>query len=379
MATLPTGRNPASTVLDSRTRTLYASNFSDGTVSVFDVTNCNADRASGCGPARATVDAGATPLGLALDPASDAVYVGHDQGEITVIDGATCNRGVTSGCGAVGDVATGAPFPFADPSTRTIYAAGSDSNGSAAALINARTCAHGCTGPFPTAATGNGGFSGGADPATHTVYVANGDDNTVSVLDGARCNATNQSGCGDPAPTIPVGPGAGAGLVVDDALHTLYVIAQAQDLLTVVDTARCRAADTSGCDRAWPTLQTAGSPHWSDIDPRTHTLYVAAFADDALSVLDATACSALRQNGCRHPAAAFDTGVDVGSLTIDRPLHTIYATGRQRAPPHAGRQRALLAEPLRPARRAGARGERPCRHRRRRGHAHDLRDQPRRP
>jgi YVTN family beta-propeller protein len=268
VAALPTGRNPVATVLDARTRTLYATNVADGTVSVFDVTNCNADRSSGCGPARATVDVGEAPLGITLDPVSDAVYVGHDQESIAVIDGTTCNRAVTSGCSTVARASIAVPFPFADPSTRTIYLPG----GSTTALINARTCAHGCTGPFPTTATGNGGYTGGADPATHTVYVANADDNTVSVLDGARCNATNQSGCGDPAPAIPVGPFPASGVVVDDALHTLYVIAQAQDLLSVVDTAHCRAADTSGCDRAWPALQTGGVPVWSDLDPRTHTL-----------------------------------------------------------------------------------------------------------
>src|SRR4051794_223080 len=61
VATLPTGRNPVATVLDARTRTLYATNVADGTVSVFDVTNCNAGRSSGCGPAHATVNVGEAP------------------------------------------------------------------------------------------------------------------------------------------------------------------------------------------------------------------------------------------------------------------------------------------------------------------------------
>src|SRR4051794_30706476 len=169
LATLPAGRTPIATAIDVRTRTLYATNVDDGTVSVFDVASCNADRSSGCGSARATVDVGEAPLGIAIDPASDAVYIGHDQVDLTVLDGTTCNRTVTSGCGALGHVASAAPFPFADPSTRTIYLPG----GSTTTLLDARTCAHGCAGPFATTATGNGGYTGGADPATHTVYVAN--------------------------------------------------------------------------------------------------------------------------------------------------------------------------------------------------------------
>lgn len=34
-----------------------------------------------------------------------------------------------------------------------------------------------------------------ADPATRTVYVANGGGNTVSVINSATCNAANTSGC----------------------------------------------------------------------------------------------------------------------------------------------------------------------------------------
>ena len=326
VATLATGHAPIATALDARTRTLYASNVDDGTVSVFDVANCNAHRTTGCGPARATVNVGGAPLGIVIDPPSDAVYVGTDQDGLAVIDGTACNRTATSGCATVGRVPTGAgsAFPFADPSTRTIYVPGPGPEADTMAIVDARDCAHGCL-AVASAPVGHGGFNGGMDPTTHTVYVANADDNTVSVLDGARCNATNTSGCGQAAPVTSVGPGPEAGLVIDPALHTMYVIAAAQDLMSVVDTAHCRAADTSGCDRTWPTLQTGQSPARADIDPRTHTVYVAAYAQDAVSVLDATSCNALRRDGCRHEAPALDAGASVGNMSIDRRLHTLYA------------------------------------------------------
>ncbi len=145
------------------------------------------------------------------------------------------------------------------------------------------------------------------------------------MIDGARCNASNASGCGGSFPTIPVGPDPNAGLVIDDALHTMYVIAGPQDLVSAVDTTHCRAADTSGCDRTWPTMQTGESPFWSDLDPRTHTLYTANFASGSVSVLDASTCSALRRDGCRHEVPTLDAGAGVANMGIDRELHTIYA------------------------------------------------------
>jgi len=39
-----------------------------------------------------------------------------------------------------------------------------------------------------------------SDPATDTHYVANTIDNTVSVFNGAACDATHSSGCRRPAP-----------------------------------------------------------------------------------------------------------------------------------------------------------------------------------
>jgi DNA-binding beta-propeller fold protein YncE len=164
-----------------------------------------------------------------------------------------------------------------------------------------------------------------ADPATGTVYVSNQADNTVSVIDGARCNGAVTSGCGAAPAVIPVAPEPNSGLVLDQASHTLYVVGSAQDLLSVVDTAQCRASDSSGCDRDWPTLQTGELPYWIDFDQRTRTLYTANFADDDVSVLDAAKCSALRADGCRHEAPVIDSGAEVENLALDRAVHTLYA------------------------------------------------------
>ena len=54
------------------------------------------------------------------------------------------------------------------------------------------------------------------------MYVTSVGDNTVSVFNGATCNAMNTSGCGQTPATVPVGP-VPIGLYDDPANHTIYV------------------------------------------------------------------------------------------------------------------------------------------------------------
>jgi DNA-binding beta-propeller fold protein YncE len=60
------------------------------------------------------------------------------------------------------------------------------------------------------------------DKATDTVYVTNHNDQTVSVINVARCNATRTSGCKARPPTVTVGREP-SWTVVNLALHTVYV------------------------------------------------------------------------------------------------------------------------------------------------------------
>jgi DNA-binding beta-propeller fold protein YncE len=102
---------------------------------------------------------------------------------VSVVDGATCNGMVTSGC---------AQIP-------------------------------------PTVAVGLGPYGVAIDQATEAVVVTNAEyeptslDYTVSIIDGARCNARHRAGCGGPPKTVEVG-GAPAGVAVDDHTDTAYVV-----------------------------------------------------------------------------------------------------------------------------------------------------------
>ena len=99
------------------------------------------------------------------------------------------------------------------------------------------------------AAAGTSPNTAVVDKKTDTIYVTNsvtdGNDGTVSVVNGARCNARVTRGCGTPLATIKVG-----GFVVAAALNpvtrTLYV-ADLKGGVDVIDVAACNTVTTNGC------------------------------------------------------------------------------------------------------------------------------------
>ena len=119
-----------------------------------------------------------------------------------------------------------------DPTTHTVYVTnGNNDNGpphggDTVSVIDTRRCnalhVSGCKGPWPTITVGNAPTNIAVDQATDTVYVDNLNDNTVSVFNGATCNALKRSGCSQAPATVPVGPGP-QGIFVDHANQTVYV------------------------------------------------------------------------------------------------------------------------------------------------------------
>ena len=75
---------------------------------------------------------------------------------------------------------------------------------------------------WPRARVGSSPLAAAVDERTDTVYVVNGNNGTVSVLNGARCNARVTRGCGRPVATVKVGKFPVAA-VVNPATRTLYV------------------------------------------------------------------------------------------------------------------------------------------------------------
>lgn len=124
----------------------------------------------------------------------------------------------------------------------------------AAALVALNAAAARGASSLRTIPVGTGPQGAAANFRTHTLYVPNSGDNTVSVVDIARCGARAASGCAQQAPVIHVGS-LPLGVSVDEASDTVYVANALDNTVTVIDGARCRAGDASGCDSAKGTVR----------------------------------------------------------------------------------------------------------------------------
>ena len=297
----PVGNGPSAVALDAATHTIYVANGSNpsgpnaggDTVSVIDARHCNAQDVSRCIGPWPTITVGDLPSSLAVDQATDTVYVTIDgDNTVAVFDGATCNALNSSGCGQ-------AP-------------------------------AHVRVGPGP--------FGIFADDANHTVYVANpgpGSNDTMSMINTLTCNGSDLAGCrATQPPTVDVGA-APVGVTVDQATHTVYVTTfgtqPAQNGSAVFDADTCNAAVRSGCGTIGRLIGDPNGPTAAGVDPANDTLYTANF-DNTVSVFDLRHCHAGDLAGCASqkpgtvtplPLVGFDSGI---SVAVDVRLHSVYVS-----------------------------------------------------
>jgi YVTN family beta-propeller protein len=290
------GSDAIGVAVNEATDTVYVVNAGEGGNSVVRVINgaaCNAIHTSGCQRAPATVHVGKVPIGVAVDEATDTVYVTNaGSNTISVINGATCNGTDHSGCGQVPATlaANGVAFGLtANEATGTLYAVVA---GDKLAVFNAATCdgtEHSGCGQKP-ATVKVGSFPEGVavDQATDTVYVANNANSdapaSVSVINGATCNGTDHSGCGQAPATAPAGRGA-FGVAVDRAAHKIIVASFADASVTLINGDTCNATNTTGCTRTPAKKPTGSGPFWVAISRPTGTAYVSVANANELAVI----------------------------------------------------------------------------------------------
>jgi DNA-binding beta-propeller fold protein YncE len=94
------------------------------------------------------------------------------------------------------------------------------------------------------AGTGARGIA--VNEATNTVYVANTVENTVSVIDGSTCNARVHTGCGRRAAVAPVGASPRR-IAVDERTNTIYVTNAWANTVTMLNGRKCNGRVHSGC------------------------------------------------------------------------------------------------------------------------------------
>ena len=364
----PAGNGPFSVTVNDATHTLYVTDGNTDTASVFSTATCNSADTAGCKRITATLKTGDGPAGIAIDPGTDTLYVtnagagisgGGDT--VSVINGATCNAGNTSGCGQTPATVTVGHFPFLaafDPANKTVYV--TDALDNAVSMINTRTCHAGHTGGCrqrpPTAPVGNFPVPVVADTRTNTVYVGNNGEPTVTLINGATCNATNTSGCTHPPATLRV-QGGPDGLVINQATHTLFVANNGPgnstghaNTISVVNAATCNARDTSGCAQKAPLAVVGVNPGGNTVDQKTNSLYVTTF-DYALSVINGATCNARVRTGCGQPVPATVTAPPAFSAAVNQATHSVYIGGGGEGVPYT--VSVLNARTCNPADQAG--------------------------
>ena len=123
--------------------------------------------------------------------------------------------------------------------------------------------------------------------------MVNGTSNTVSVVNGARCNARVTRRLRPAGATVKVGKFPVAA-VVNPATRTLYV-ASLDGTVSVINAASCNAVTTRGCGRPVRTVKDKAGPAGIDVDTATDTVYAANSGaqgnGDTVSVINGATCN----------------------------------------------------------------------------------------
>jgi len=187
----------------------------------------------------------------------------------------------------------------------------------------------------PTVTVGNVPSTVAVDSVTNTIYVPNPGDNTISVIDGRKCNANNSSRCSPIATMTNVGF-APLWPTFDQTSRTLYVTNAATEsgddgnTVAVLNVANCNAHNTSGCSQAPVALVTIAGATGNGIDVADmaldaplHTLYVSDVNFGPLSMINTTTCNALQTSGCNQLLTTTATGL---GISIDPSNHSVYVS-----------------------------------------------------
>jgi DNA-binding beta-propeller fold protein YncE len=323
--------------VDSPLHTWYGLDSSSRDLRLVDTRRCNAHQVSHCASATTTSTHPAGGGVIAVNASTHTIYVSlGDTQEIALLDANTCNALVARpDCSEVGPrvhLTNHAALFAVNEATDTLYVSTQDSG--ALEVVDGASCnatkQTGC-GATPTVVPlGGQPFGITADMATDTVYIAdfgaNASGHTVHVIDGRHCHAGESTGCAQTPHNIPVGDSPFA-VRIDPGTHTLYVAnfrgGELRGTITVVDTTRCRAGFTTGCQSIATTVTKVGRGLFDlGIDPATHQVFASSLNHASVSRIDGRTCNARVTSGCH----ALDLATDdvAADLTLDPVSHTMY-------------------------------------------------------
>ncbi len=357
----------AGIAVDPSVNTVYTAS-GPNTLAMINAADCNASHAGGCSQTPRTVAVGdqvnTRPFGEAVDPATHTVYVGNESagssGSVSVFDDRTCNATVQTGCGNVAtiQIPEGAPSDVeVNPLTDTVYVAAIAASGPNLILVfNGDTCnaSHrlGCGQTPALIKFGDSGDAGSSvfmavDAATNTIYATdfiysvspNGGD-SVYVIDGATCDATNKTGCNhtpatvtlNPAPSNPFGiPGQEpnpVGIAVDEPTDTIYTAnladGEGPGTVSVINGTICNGQNARGCDQTPATAPAGFGTLFVALDQLTNQVYTANGQDTSVTRIDGNSCNGTNSEGCSRTRTRAIVGDEPGAIAIDPLLNTAY-------------------------------------------------------
>ena len=262
------GSNPQFLAVDEKTDTIYVANIGSNTdLGDRRRARCNARSSAGCGhPVRASIPAGPGPFALAVDDETHSIYVTDlRRRTVSMSTARTCNAADVSGCRRAAVSSTSGRRRAGSRSTTrtdTVYVTGRvlrRRRGDRRRDAATRRPTSGCRQTPLRIRAGAGARGIAVDEATDTVYVANTFADTVSVIDGATCNATVHSACGQQPTAAPVGPSPRRLAVDPRRRDTIYVTNAGSNTVTMLDGRTCNGNVHSGCGKVAPS-QARGLP-----------------------------------------------------------------------------------------------------------------------
>jgi DNA-binding beta-propeller fold protein YncE len=319
-------------LIDQTTRTGYVVALDNSSLTAISLRTCNATTQTGC-PTRPHTPALALGLGpqwVALNPSTHTIYSpSQNLNSVWVLDASKCNASKTSGCtnfAPTTRTGAGAILSVQSVQTHTLYV--SNQLEGTVSIVDTRVCNQrnlaGCDQTWPTINLGGFPRFQAFNKVKHTLYVAN--TGWISVIDAATCNSENTSNCAELA-QIPVGVGPQHNIVIDEATETLYIENQTDNTISVIDGTHCNATDVSACNQAWPAFAVGAAPQALGFSPTLHTLYVANTNDNTVSVVSTLHCTGSDTSGCA-PVATVPVGAGPRAIGIVEDSNSVFIGNR---------------------------------------------------
>ena len=154
------------------------------------------------------------------------------------------------------------------------------------------------------------------------------------MIDGTSCDAANVAGCGNPPATISLGVDPRFGepspfaIAIDQATDTIYTAnlfdGEGAGTVSVIDGATCNAQTTTGCDQTPGSAPAGFGPAGIAVDPRTNRVYATNIEDTSVTTINGNACSGSNEGGCTDTVTRPIVGDYPDSISIDPQVDTAY-------------------------------------------------------